>query len=198
MLKSLLKEWVSRFDLSLVVLIEVHQQDWGGKGLLEGRSQVIVHTGKMSEVGVGKGFLLSLDLVTEGREGGINVLLPDLELLLNLIVSKLDFVLVDELTEEISKLLILVAEVFGLNFLWTKHVANFGKLIGDEVENWGPLVLVTGVSHDNFQESVLSSEVDGKLSHLISDWGVLTVSLEKNLETKSESSEVGSEVGGLI
>ena len=152
----------------------------------------------MIKVGVSNRFLHGLQSVTNCNESGVDIGFPNFEFHLDVSVSEFHLVLINKLTEQITKFLILNSETIGIDLFWTELPADNVELISDFAEDWGPLDLVSGVPHDSRDESILRSHVIGKLTHSIIDRSVHFMALDEGLQAMSESGPLRDDHASLV
>lgn len=153
---------------------------------------------KVIKVGVSHRFLQSAQGVVDSFECSVDIGLPNLEFSLDVCVSELNPVLINELGEQISKFLILSSETISMNLFWSELSTNNVKLISDMAEDWCPSNLVSSVSHDSGNHSILASQIVGELTHNIINRIMHLMTLNEGLEAMSESGPLRNEHASLV
>lgn len=168
---------------------------------LNGSSHLVVDSHEMAEVDVSEFELVQKQDGTYRCESGLDIGSPVDELLLNIWVTEFDLVLIGELTEKVSSDFEIVGDtldLFGRKVLLPKPSSNFVELISNEIQDIFPSNLISSVSHDIGNDSIFTSEIDGKLSDNRFYGLVIRMLRNERLETKAELMEIRSEHRGFV
>lgn len=185
------------------VLIKVDKHHWwrNRKNKAHGSGHLVVDSHEVSEVEISKFGLVQQKYCANRCESGRDVGSPVHKFLLDAWVIEFHFVLVGELSEKISSDFEIVSKTLdflGGKIFLPKLSSNLVELVTDEIQNFFPSYLISGILHDIGNNSIFTSQVNGELGNNSFDGLMISVLRNEGLETKSEFVEVGSEHGSFV